>query len=83
MDLADLRELDLIVIGAGPGGLAWAKRAKALYKKVLLIEAEKYGGTWVNTGCVPNKLMYEAANFADDLKNAEAYGFEVKYKFDW
>ena len=59
---------DLIVIGAGSAGMASSRRAAAMYgKRVCLIE--KYpihlGGTCVNLGCVPKKIMYQAANLRD------------------
>jgi glutathione reductase (NADPH) len=56
-----------LVIGAGSGGLASARRAAKYGAKVGLIEAGRLGGTCVNVGCVPKKLMWSAANFYNDL----------------
>jgi len=54
-------EFDLIVVGAGSGGLAAAKRAASYGAKVAIIEANQIGGTCVIRGCVPKKLMVYAA----------------------
>ena len=64
-------EFDLIVVGAGSGGLAAAKRAASYGAKVAIIEVNKIGGTCVIRGCVPKKLMVYAAkskNNMDSLK---------------
>lgn len=67
---------DLVVIGGGSGGIAAARRASSIYgAKVALVEAGRLGGTCVNVGCVPKKIMYNAASLADSLGDAEAYCF--------
>jgi glutathione reductase (NADPH) len=66
---------DLIVLGAGSGGLAGAKRAAALGARVLIIEADRVGGTCVLRGCIPKKLMVYAAALGDALRLAPAYGW--------
>ena len=69
---------DFIVIGGGSGGLASARRAAKLYsKKVLLIEGQRLGGTCVNVGCVPKKIMYNAASLVDSLKFFPSFGITV------
>ena len=65
---------DLIVIGAGSGGLAAAKRAASYGAKVAIIEGSKVGGTCVIRGCVPKKLMVYAALANNNLMNSEGYG---------
>jgi glutathione reductase (NADPH) len=66
---------DIIVIGAGSGGMASGRRAAALYqKKVAIIENKALGGTCVNVGCVPKKVMYNLANFLYDFKTIQHYG---------
>ena len=50
-------EWDLVVLGAGSGGLAAAKRAASYGAKVAIVEADRVGGTCVIRGCVPKKLM--------------------------
>ena len=66
---------DLIVIGAGSGGVAGARRAAALGAKVAVVEADRVGGTCVIRGCVPKKLMMYAASFAHLLEEARGFGW--------
>ena len=67
---------DLLVIGGGSGGMGASRRAASYGKKVAVIEqAGKLGGTCVNVGCVPKKLMWHAADLQDKLKEAQEYGF--------
>ena len=68
---------DLIVIGGGSGGLACAQRAADCGAKVALIEPKPLGGTCVNVGCVAKKIMFYAANLAEDIRDAAGYGFEL------
>ena len=68
---------DLIVIGAGSGGVAAARRSAALGAKVAIIEADRVGGTCVIRGCVPKKLMMYAAGYGQSLLEAQAYGWTV------
>ena len=67
-------DFDLIVVGAGSGGLAAAKRAASHGAKVAIIEVNKIGGTCVIRGCVPKKLMVYAANHMRNMVSAEGYG---------
>ncbi len=69
---------DLIVIGAGSGGLAAAKRAASYGAKVAIIEGSKIGGTCVIRGCVPKKLMVYAANSNNNIKNSLGYGISFE-----
>jgi len=82
---APSHEHDLIVIGGGSGGIATANRAGMHGAKVLLIERdERLGGTCVNRGCVPKKVMWYGANVAHMLDDAPGYGFALERKgFDW
>jgi len=66
---------DLVVIGGGSGGMATARRAASYGKKVALIERGRLGGTCVNVGCVPKKVMWHAAEFAQHARDATHYGF--------
>jgi len=70
-------EYDLIVIGAGSGGLAAAQRAAEYGAKVALLESHRLGGTCVNVGCVPKKVMWNAADLAEGLRDAPDYGFAL------
>jgi glutathione reductase (NADPH) len=69
---------DLISVGGGSGGLACAQRAAELGAKTAVIEPGRLGGTCVNVGCVPKKVMWNAADIALSLDDAADYGFDVK-----
>ena len=79
------QHFDYICLGAGSGGIASANRAAIRGAKVLLIEAKALGGTCVNVGCVPKKVMWYGAQVAEALHlYAKDYGFDVKVnKFNW
>ena len=68
-------EFDLVVIGAGSGGVAASRRAAAHGARVLIVEADRVGGTCVIRGCVPKKLMMYAAGFAQAFDEACGYGW--------
>jgi glutathione reductase (NADPH) len=68
---------DLISVGGGSGGLACAQRAAEYGAKVAVIEPHRLGGTCVNVGCVPKKVMWNAAGVALGLVDAADYGFHV------
>jgi len=68
---------DLISIGGGSGGLACAQRAAEYGARVAVIEPNRLGGTCVNVGCVPKKVMWNAASVALSLADAADYGFDV------
>jgi glutathione reductase (NADPH) len=75
---------DLIVIGGGSGGLACAQRAARHGARVAVAEPGAIGGTCVNVGCVPKKLMYHAADVAHALVDAADYGFALEAaRHDW
>ena len=78
------RHYDYLAIGAGSGGIASANRAAIRGAKAAVIEAKAVGGTCVNVGCVPKKVMWYGAHIAEAIKYSEAYGFELKQNgFDW
>lgn len=67
---------DALVIGGGSGGMGASRRAAAYGKRVAVIEESgRLGGTCVNVGCVPKKLMWHAADLQEHLKEASSYGF--------
>jgi glutathione reductase (NADPH) len=72
-----MSEFDLIVIGGGSGGLAAAQRAAEYGARVALVEAHRLGGTCVNVGCVPKKIMWSGAELAAGLHDAPDYGFAL------
>jgi glutathione reductase (NADPH) len=77
-------EFDLIVIGGGSGGLAGAQRAAEYGARAVVIEDGPLGGTCVNVGCVPKKVMWNAAHVANALHDAPEYGFDVALQgHDW
>jgi glutathione reductase (NADPH) len=77
-------DYDLFVIGAGPGGLAAAKKAASYGARVAVTEKETIGGTCVNRGCVPKKLIVYAADFALRDRIVHNYGWnECQRHFDW
>lgn len=65
---------DLLVIGAGSGAMGASRRAALLGKKVAMIENKVIGGTCVNVGCVPKKVMFNLANFLEDAHVISDYG---------
>src|SRR5262245_9713534 len=79
-----MQSWDLIVIGGGSGGLACAQRAARHGARVAVAEEGQLGGTCVNAGCVPKKIMYHAADVAHALVDAADYGFSIgKAQHDW
>lgn len=78
-------QYDVIAIGGGSGGLAAAQRAAEYGARALIIERDDIlGGTCVNVGCVPKKVMWHAADLAQAFRDAPAYGFEnVVPEHDW
>ncbi len=77
-------DYDLIALGAGSGGLSVVERAASYGQKCAVVEHGKMGGTCVNVGCVPKKIMWFGANLSHSLDDAKSYGFDVKKQgFDW
>ena len=71
---------DLIVLGAGSGGLAAAKKSASYGAKVAIVEGDRIGGTCVIRGCVPKKLLVYGAMSAESIRNASDFGFDIKSK---
>lgn len=77
-------DFDLFVIGAGSGGIATARRAAEYGAKVGIAEFSSLGGTCVNRGCIPKKLMVYASRFRDQFEEAQGYGWsKVHSTLDW
>jgi len=76
---------DYLVIGGGSGGIASARRAASYGIKTALIEGSRLGGTCVNVGCVPKKVMYNTAAISEALHDARDYGFVIPsgIEFNW
>jgi glutathione reductase (NADPH) len=78
------KEYDLLVIGGGSGGLAHAQRAAEYGARAAVIEYGPLGGTCVNVGCVPKKVMWYAAETRHHLDHAADYGFDIDVRdHDW
>jgi glutathione reductase (NADPH) len=78
------RHFDLIAIGAGSGGLSVAERAARYGAKCAVVESGPLGGTCVNVGCVPKKVMWYGATLAHALDDAAGNGFDLtRNGFDW
>ena len=78
------KKFDFIVIGGGSGGIASARRAAEYGAKVLIIESGPLGGTCVNVGCVPKKVMWTTSQINETINIADQYGFDVEKKsFQW
>jgi len=80
-------DYDYLVIGAGSGGISSANRAATYGAKVAVVEKGRLGGTCVNVGCVPKKVMWNAASIAETLHDMKHYGFtgydSDAISFDW
>ncbi len=75
---------DLLAIGAGSGGLSVVERAAAHGASCAIVEPHELGGTCVNRGCVPKKMMWYGASLAHSLRESVDYGFSLSTgKFDW
>ncbi|HSW24679.1 MAG TPA: glutathione-disulfide reductase [Burkholderiaceae bacterium] len=70
-------DFDLIVLGAGSGGVAASRRAALHGAKVAIVEAGRVGGTCVLRGCVPKKLLMYAAQYGDAMAEAAGYGWQL------
>jgi hypothetical protein len=64
-----------VCLFAGSGGLGCAKRAAGYGASVAIIEGNKYGGTCVNVGCVPKKVMYNASHMMEAMEEAKNFGW--------
>jgi glutathione reductase (NADPH) len=77
-------DVDLFVIGGGSGGVRAARMAAGHGAKVALAEEQRLGGTCVNVGCIPKKLLVYASHFAEDFADAAGFGWSLaKPRFDW
>ncbi len=77
-------DYDMFVIGAGSGGVRAARMAAGYGARVAIVEARHLGGTCVNVGCVPKKLLVCASSFADHYREASGFGWTTEQSsFDW
>ncbi len=76
-------DYDLLVIGAGSGGVRAARIAAGYGKQVAICESDKVGGTCVIRGCVPKKLFVYASQYNKLFKAAKTFGWDIQSQFDW
>lgn len=77
-------DFDLFVIGAGSGGVRAARFAAGFGARVAVAESRYLGGTCVNVGCVPKKLLVYGAHFTEDFEQAAGFGWSLgEANFDW
>ncbi len=76
-------DYDLLVIGAGSGGVRAARIAAGYGKKVAICESDKVGGTCVIRGCVPKKLFVYASQYKKMFKAAKTFGWDINSQFNW
>ena len=79
------KHFQYLVLGGGSGGIASARRAAEFGVSVGLIEKNALGGTCVNVGCVPKKIMFQAAMHAEEFQDQRDYGLKIANSdvFDW
>lgn len=79
-----MHEIDVVIIGGGPGGYVAAIKGAHLGLRVVLIEKDKLGGVCLNRGCIPTKALVSTAEMLNHLQRAEEFGIQVKdYSFDF
>ena len=84
--MSDNFDYDLIVIGAGSGGVRLARMSAQRGARVAVVESRHLGGTCVNVGCVPKKLFVYGAHVHEELEDAAGYGWQIPVddvSFDW
>lgn len=75
-----MKQFDVVVLGAGPGGYVAAIRASQLGKKVAIVEVDKLGGVCLNRGCIPTKAVLKSAHSVHELKDMKDLGINVELK---
>ncbi len=79
-----MSEIDVVIIGGGPGGYVAAIKAAHLGLKAVLVEKDKLGGVCLNRGCIPTKALVSTAELLNHIQRAEEFGIQVKdYSFDF
>ena len=84
--MSENHEYDLVVIGAGSGGVRLARMSAGYGARVAVIESRYLGGTCVNVGCVPKKLFVYGSHLPEEIEDAMGYGWQVRegaVSFDW
>jgi dihydrolipoamide dehydrogenase len=79
-----MSEIEVVIIGGGPGGYVAAIKAAHLGLKAVLVEKDKLGGVCLNKGCIPTKALITTAEILNHIQRAEEFGIQVKdYSFDF
>ncbi len=79
-----MSEIDVVIIGGGPGGYVAAIKAAHLGLKAVLVEKDKLGGVCLNKGCIPTKTLISTTEILNHIQRAEEFGIQVKdYSFDF
>ena len=73
-------QADIVILGGGSGGYACALRAAELGKSVILIDADKLGGTCLHRGCIPTKALLHAAEVADSARESDEFGVKATFE---
>src|ERR1700675_2377714 len=82
--MAEIYDFDLFVIGAGSGGVRASRVAASLGARVAVAEERYLGGTCVNVGCIPKKLLVYASEFSEAFEDSAGFGWAVgERRFDW
>ena len=68
---------DILIVGAGPGGMTAATVARSLDAKVAIVEKEHFGGECLSYGCMPSKALLRSSRVAAEIRDAAHYGFEI------
>ncbi len=77
-------EYDLFTIGAGSGGVRASRLSASFGAKVAIAEERYLGGTCVNVGCIPKKLLVYASHFNEDFEDAAGFGWSIgERRVDW
>ncbi|WP_373230991.1 dihydrolipoyl dehydrogenase [Cohnella sp.] len=71
-------DIDLLIVGAGPGGYVAAIRAAQLGQKVIIADKAKFGGVCLNVGCIPSKALINAAHHYESMQHASDYGLSAE-----
>src|SRR5688572_20486809 len=78
------RTYDVVVLGGGPAGYAFALRAALLGLKIAIVERDKVGGTCLHRGCIPTKALLHASEIIDNVREAPDFGIAAgDPTFDW
>lgn len=75
-----MKEYDVLILGAGPGGYVAAIKAAQMGAKTAVVEAKDIGGVCLNVGCIPTKTLLKSAKVYGNIMNAEKYGIDIKDK---